>query len=704
VHGDVKPSNAIIREHTAKLLDFGLARLVAPKTAPGEAPSASQSLIGGTPWYMAPEQRDGRPPDERSDQFSFCVALADALAGHRIPGRLRRAIARGRADDPRARWPSMAHLAAELRAGADRRLRWCVPGALAMVLPFAFAFSASSSVACETEGANWSDARREALRDGFAAMDRPGAAALGVRVDAHLDRQAQALATAWRAACEHESLQSAEHRSCVADVGEEFRAVTDVMLAGGPAVLARADALVRSLDDPRACSEGMRAPSIPVEQRVAWRVALADGFGAVYEGSLDAARATARRIRGDATAVGASRLAAEAAWLDAAALAAGGSPLAEAALREAIDAAASAEAAVIELGATHDLAVVLFRAGRHQEAELWIRAGLALAERPPGDAAAAARLTVQRASIDRVQGRLDVAEQRFEQALAVLRREYGDDHADIAIARSNLGSVALVRGDTPRAREHYCEAERILAAVRGTGAPQTAEAGLNCALAVQEVEPDRARRRLVDVLATFEATWGPDDTRVAVALVNLALVELRLDDVELALDHLERADAIMVRTLGEDHPHRATVLANSGFAALAGGDPARAERFFLRAHDLTLRLLGAEHPTMADAWTGLAEARLALGNLEAALTAAERGLQLQEDHGVDPSRLAHARVVVAEALLAMRGDLVRAQSLADAAWSAIVDAEGASAERARVRALFDRLSRRSTRVRHGAAR
>jgi Tol biopolymer transport system component len=139
VHRDLKPGNVMIAKSGVKVLDFGLAKSGQDETVTGS------HVVVGTPAYMAPEQRDGKPADARSDIYSFGCMLHEMLTGSRVSvqrkriasPRLERIVSRCLETDPGRRLQSAAELEQEIAGAvptASRRKRIVVAAAGAAAL------------------------------------------------------------------------------------------------------------------------------------------------------------------------------------------------------------------------------------------------------------------------------------------------------------------------------------------------------------------------------------------------------------------------------------------------------------------------------------------------------------------------------------------------------------------------------------------
>jgi tetratricopeptide (TPR) repeat protein len=323
IHRDFKPDNLLLgRDGRIRVVDFGLARAgedaptVQGPSPPLSSPSDSGDVLAtpitrsgafmGTPAYMAPEQMSGREVEARTDQFSFCVALYEALyherpfAGEtpaqlyiailkgrlnpapkdsRVPAWLRAVLARGLSPKPSERYPSMDALLDALGRdpAASRRRGAAIAGLCALVgvgfVTWQKARREQTGVcrggARKLEGI-WDAQRKEAMRRVFAASGKAYAADAFSRAARNLDDYAARWTRMHGEACEATRIhgeQSEEvldlRMACLSGRLRELSALVDVLGQGSAEAVQEAPRATESLPDLAQCADvaALKAPA-----------------------------------------------------------------------------------------------------------------------------------------------------------------------------------------------------------------------------------------------------------------------------------------------------------------------------------------------------------------------------------------------------------------------------------------------------------
>ncbi len=617
VHRDFKPENVLLgRDGRVRVVDFGLAKALADAAEEPLAPDSGGELASpltewgavlGTPAYMAPEQIRGIAADARSDQFSFCVALYEALygerpfvgkgpreiaaavtrgaireapAGTRVPGWLRTVVLRGLKADPQARHSTMDDLLLDLeRDPAAVRRRWLLAagalltaGALFSGLGYLQARRAQLCGGAEEKLAGvWDGAAKRAVHAGFLATRLPFAEGVWQGVERGIDHYARDWTEARRRACEATRRRGEQSEDlldrkmfCLDQRLREVGALTDLFTRADAKVVERAVDAVNALPDLSACQAGAlleRAPPPrdPASRRrvEALQSELAGAEALQRAGKYRDALARAEALKGAVMAVPFRPLQAEMLFLlGKLHLSLGEYRTSEDELYEAVWAAEEGRDAPLEIEGWRELVYnVGLRQARYGEARRLARQAEAALARTGGGPRAEMSLLNTEAAVLTIQGGYRQAVQKLERAQTLSERiNSGAPGYGILL---NLGGTYRDMG-----------------------------------------EPERAIPVLRRALEIAERTVGPSHPHVAGLNFNLGLCLSDLGRYGEAAEPLERALALRERLLGGDHPDVAETLAAIGSNRTQEGHPGQALPVLRRA----LAIYEAKAPGTPNEW------------------------------------------------------------------------------------------------------
>jgi tetratricopeptide (TPR) repeat protein len=664
VHRDFKPDNVLVgRDGRVRITDFGLARIVhdmgdSPEQSPmpdpaglrGESLTRSDTVLG-TPAYMAPEQRRGEASDARSDQFSYCVALYEALYGERpfaggtptggegpkqltelrpprdsaVPSWVQRAIVQGLSASPELRHASMDELL-RLLSGSPRS-RWQRAGVAAGVglLLVAGGAALHRSVSRDpclgSEQALvgiWDAPRKSALQGVFGASPLLFAADAWREVEQTLDAYSRDWVGAHQEACiatrvrGHQTEGILERRVvCLDQRLKELSAVVDMLASGEAQVIENAARAVHGLDSLAPCADisTLASPEPP---------------------AADAE--TQRRLEGIRT-----RFATVRAKLNAGQVLPS-LELATVLAQEARDAGyRPLEAQVLGL-----LAEAQGQAGRYRDAIKTRHRAVQVAESSREDRQAAESWVGLVRLMSFVKAEMDPDEEYPLHAAAAVKRLGGDPRLEARLA-SNLVSLHRARG---RTEEALTESQRALAMARKSYTDEEPELATALLSAGQMLgmrgQYEEGIPLLREAESIYRKTYGPEHPNLAVVLDSIAVHEVQAGHPERALEYGQRALAIYQRVLGDAHPGTSGSFHNIGGFLLELGRAAESLEAFERATRLREKHLGAQDPKLAASLSGMGRALSKLGRYAEAAEQHQRALAIREQAlGPDNSQLAH---------------------------------------------------------------
>ncbi|MEM6994896.1 MAG: serine/threonine-protein kinase [Myxococcota bacterium] len=668
VHRDFKPANVLVcHDGAVKVADFGLAR-ISDSTASGTSNEeeaqfsilTKAGLVVGTLPYMAPEQQEGEATDA-SDQYSYCIALFEALVGKRpfrgsavdsyaakisgtVPATprlepwVRNVITRGLAPAPADRYPSMRALLRDLEPPRERRGGWgwiaglAVVGALAWALP---------SDECRAKVQ-----RVEQLAEAFADA--------GPRAV----QEADALRQGWDDYCEvreaEEGRDLSARAGCLSDRFEERKHLVELWQAKRLGEAALTESLA-GLPPVVACAEPGAGESLlpPPPAAIAAevrrvRVRLTGAHAQVDAGHIDRGLADARVANEDAVSLGYAPLMVEAR-----------STVAVAELKRGRYDVAARELKQTywdanEIGHVREMATSAamlahlhgkFR-GDFDEAMVWERHAEAAAERAGNTGRARASLTNILAANRHAAGDLEAAAALYERAVLELESDDRDASLAIAVALTNLGECLSRTGEFSAAEDALDRAEEIRV-----------------------------------------ARYGAEDPVIVGTMVHQAKNAARQGELEQAKGLYHRSLAILDASSPQRHPWRPTVLGNLGALYGDNDDFDNAAKMFAEAIEQLER-----EGTRNVAWAGLHK------NLGLAHEKRERWDDARTHYDLalplfplrDPR---HADTLASMAIVALRlGELDRAGSYASEAEAAAQHSAAPDAVRDKLAGLREQLN------------
>ena len=728
VHRDFKPDNVLIsKDGRVRVTDFGLARDVSAAEAAvlplngivvrDSVQLTRTGVLLGTPAYMAPEQFLGGTVDARTDQFSFCVALYEALHGERpfqgqtwealrdsvlnhqvasppkgasVPPWLRRVLLRGLSAEPSARFDSMEALLAELERAplAQRRRRVAVAGLVVLMGLGAVGYRdvqqrRDMCMGAATRFAGiWDAPRKQAIEQTFLATKQPYAQDAWAAVQRVLDGYTARWTQQWTESCtatwvEQQQPEEVMKRrdQCLNWRREKVKALTDLLAQASASEVREAASVVSTLPGLEACSaegvqsaaaSGAQKPEVSPEAE-ALRTQLAR-LETLHAARRDKeALELASSVHTHARALGDRALEAESLfWRGVKHMNLQENKEAEQLLMEATLAAETLGLDELKARSQTEL-VWVYGLNLHQvePALLWGRHAQATIDRLGGAPNLQFELYRNLGAMRLQEARYAEAAEDFKRVLELAASVLGEDHPRMAGMWSNYGLALSTMGQYEQADQAMGHALELATRWLGPRHPRVANIQLNIVFShMQQKRPDEALPLAHAALATYEQLQGPEGKDVGRALMFTAYLHLVRKEYALALEKMERSVAVTRKAFGPDSLMVSSPLAGLGHILSEQGRHTEALPYLQQALRMQIQENGPKHLALAATLQAMGHSQLALGQATQAIASFERALGLEDVEKSGLWVLADTRFGLARALGSRPEQRERARQLA----------------------------------------
>lgn len=643
IHRDFKPENVLIgSDLKARVADFSLAHFADQTDLPADPcvlTSEEESLdcqpsdihltqagkLIGTPSYMAPEQFLGLPVDARSDQFSFCITLYEALYGERpfrgqtiediqqqicsgsiqasatkkpsIPAWIHRILLRGLSLSPEERWPSMDALLTALSNNPRKRV-WHRTQIAVMATGFVLGgvgltrMLHENASQCEQVGESitqlWNPARKHELQQQFLATGLGYAEETWQRVQTRLDSYTHDIIQMRQTACEeHQNEQISDNlydlrMECLRTREVNLQATLRIFSSADESVIENAIQAASSLKTIQDCANTQRLlASVPLPEdlksaqtvkELRDQLALAEAYE--LAGQYESGLAIASEVLQQAKQIDYPPLLSQAYLRQGSIFLELGKTLeASTSLHEATwlgiashmdDIATQAMAKLIYL-----ITMVQMQ-GQKAEAE-YLSLATALMQRSRTDTVTYGLMLNSLGTLSQHLGKIEESTTHFQNALSAWQQSLGSEHPWIANVHNNLGVVYLESGQLSSAEDHFHNA-----------------------------------------LLLAEKTLGANHPYVGGILDNFIPLLLEKGDIATAQHFTERSEQILVSTLPTMHIFFVDFYLARGKLLLAKQDYEHAKQAFSEAMKRGQHTVGQAHYYITEAMAGIGKTYLGL--------------------------------------------------------------------------------------------